>query len=553
MRRRSWIVSDRLVGTRESPEAVLRRILANRGLNDAGSQDDFLNPKLKNLRDPFRLPDMDKAVGRVDEAILQGEQILIYSDYDVDGMSSSALLYRFLSHLGAKVRVFIPERQGEGYGLSIKGLERALADRDTDLLIALDCGTTSHEQVAQLNKSGIDVVILDHHELTATLPDAVAFVNPQRGEHDQLLATVGLVFKFCHAFLKMRGSPGLFDLRSHMDFVALGTVADMVPLLDDNRIFVRYGLEQMARTEHVGLRALMDVSGLRKDPTPGTIGFVLGPRLNASGRLSEAAVGWELLTTRDPGNARRIAMDLDQLNRERQRLEQEAHAQAEAMFAAQDEQENSHCIVVASETWHQGVVGIVASRLQKAHYRPAVVISIGAGGHGKGSARSIEGCSMMDALRANAPFLTAFGGHAMASGLEIQAGQIDGFRKALNHWFRTQATGTSYEERLHVDLELSPGCLTAGLADSLGELEPFGQKNSAPVIVVRNVSMGRSRVMAEKHLRFQASSERTHFPVIGFGFAKGEQPVGNFDLAGHWGMDDFSGRPLFQMVDWQWA
>jgi len=531
----------------------MRQILAKRGLVDPESQEEFLRPKLKHLCDPFRLPDMDKAVERVDRAVREGQQILIYSDYDVDGMSSSALFYRFLIQLGARVRVFIPERQGEGYGLSLKGLERALADRDTHLLVALDCGTTSHEQVAQLNQSGIDVVILDHHELTPNLPDAVAFVNPQRGENDQLLATVGLVFKFCHAFLKMRGTPDLFNLRAHMDFVALGTVADMVPLLDDNRILVRYGLEQMARTEHVGLRALMDVAGLRKDPTPGTIGFVLGPRLNASGRLSEAAVGWELLTTNDPGNARRIAMDLDQLNRERQRLEQEAHAEAEAMFARQDPGENSHCIVVASENWHQGVVGIVASRMQKAHFRPCVVISIGPGGHGKGSARSIEGCSMMDAFRAHASHLTAFGGHAMASGLEIEADQIAGFRKSLNQWFLSQAIGVSYQESLHIDLELSPASLTEPLAKSLGELEPFGQKNAAPLIVVRGVRMERPKVFAERHLRFQALAGRTHFPVVAFGFARGAQPSGNFDLAGHWSMDDFSGRPLFQMVDWQWT
>lgn len=536
----------------EAPSAVLDRILERRGLGGSEDRELFLRPRLRDLADPLRLPDMERAVARVREAVQTGEPILIYSDYDVDGMSSSALLFRFLDTLGAKVRVFIPERTGEGYGLSHKGLERALDAGPVRLVIALDCGTTSHEQVDWLQGEDIDVVILDHHELTPQAPPAVAFVNPQRGEKDHFLATVGLVFKFCHAFLKLENQPDLFDLRAHMDLVALGTVADMVPLLQDNRILVRHGLRQLAQTEHVGLRALMEVAGLRKDPTPGTIGFMLGPRLNASGRLAEATAGWELLTTRDASSARRIALDLDVLNRERQRLEAEAFREAEAMLAAQSPEECSHCIVLASRNWHQGVVGIVASRIQKLRYRPAVIISLNAEGMGKGSARSIEGCSMMDALRGAEHLLHAFGGHAMAAGLEVLEDQIGALRQALNAWFRTHAAPDDFQEKLHVDVEVPGENLTASLAESIQDLEPFGQRNQAPVLVVRGVRMGRAKVVGERHLRFQASAGRVNFPVIAYGFAGTEPPPGAFDLAGHWNVDDFSGRPCFQMLDWRW-
>jgi single-stranded-DNA-specific exonuclease len=546
------MVADRVSAGTE-PAEVVQRILRRRGLEAPERQQQFLHPRLRDLADPLRIPDMERAVERVEAAVKAGESILIYSDYDVDGMSSGALLYRFLRGLGSRVRVFIPERLGEGYGLSDKGLERALGGEGADLVIALDCGTTSHHQVRALRDSDIDVVILDHHELASEPPPAVAFVNPQRGGTDHGLATVGIVFKFCHAFLKLRSAPDLFDLRTHMDLVALGTVADMVPLLDDNRILVSHGLKQLAQTEHIGLRALMDVAGLRKDPTPGTIGFVLGPRLNASGRLAEATAGWELLITEDESNARRIAQDLDTLNRERQRLELDAYREAEAMLEAQPETDRSHCIVVASERWHQGVVGIVASRLQKSRYRPAVVISLNPDGSGKGSARSIEGCSIMDALRSCPSALHAFGGHAMAAGLEVLPGAVDGLRAALNEWFRTHTTEADFQERLNVDIELPGSSLTAELAQSIQSLEPFGQKNQAPLLAVRGVRMERPRVLAERHLRFQAATGRQAFPVIGFGFAGRPAPQGEFDIAGHWAVDDYTGKPCFTLADWQWS
>lgn len=552
MRTRQWIINDRL-RQGDRPEQAVRRILRQRDLVQPDREDQFLRPRLRDLSDPLRIPDMVRAVERVEEAIRRGESILIYSDYDVDGMSSGALLYRFLKAVGANVRVFIPERLTEGYGLSDRGLERALEADEAHLIIALDCGTTSYRQVESLRQAEIDVVILDHHELCAQDPPAVAFVNPRRGDTDHFLATVGLVFKFCHAFLKLRNAPDLFNLRAHTDLVALGTVADMVPLLEDNRILVHHGLQQLAQTEHVGLRALMDVAGLRKFPTPASIGFGLGPRLNASGRLAEASAGWELLITDDAACAERIARDLDALNRERQRLENLACVQAEAMVEDQPEEWKSHCLLVASEEWHPGVVGIVASRLQRRFYRPAVVISLNPDGSGKGSARSIENCSILEGLRGCQEHLSAFGGHAMAAGLEIAPGAVDRLRLALNEWFRTHTTPADYEERLHVDLGVAGHHLNEQLAEAIQSLGPFGQKNPTPLLSVEVAGMERVRVLADRHLRFMAQcADGASVPVIGFGFAGRPGPDGPFEIAGTWEMDDFTGKPCFTLTDWKW-
>ena len=269
-------------------------------------------------------------------------------------------------------------------------------------------------------KKGVEVIIIDHHELPEALPEAYALVNPQKGAEDHILATVGLVFKFCHAFLKLRNDPDLFDLKGCLDLIAVGTVADIVPLLEDNRILVHHGLKRLAKTNHVGLQELMQAAGIRRRPTPVTVGFMIGPRLNASGRLAQAKFGWELLTTQDRRRAAKLAKQLNDWNRERQDLEQQAAYEAEAVITKKVG-ENPKIVVVASREWHQGVIGIVASRLQKMWYCPIIVISIDEEGKGKGSGRSIEGCSLMDGLRHCQDLMISFGGHAMAAGLEIQA------------------------------------------------------------------------------------------------------------------------------------
>ncbi|MDR2462935.1 MAG: single-stranded-DNA-specific exonuclease RecJ [Verrucomicrobiales bacterium] len=545
-----WEFAETKLVNPESPRDIIDDLLSRRGFIDHEKRDRFLNPRLNDLADPLRLQDMDKAVERVSHALRQRDHILIYSDYDVDGMSSSALLYRFLVKLGANVRVFIPERISEGYGLSISGLKRALSGK-TDLVIALDCGTTSSDEVHWLNRQGIDVIIIDHHELHDTLPPAHAFVNPQRGEHDHILSTAGLVFKFCHAFLKVQQTPELFNLKEHLDFVALGTVADLVPLLEDNRILVRHGLNQLASTPHIGLQALMEIANVRNEPTPATVGFIIGPRLNASGRLTEAMSGWELLITHDTSRATDLARNLNALNSERQRLELTAYNEAVKLIEQQPPEDKAYCLVVAAENWHQGVVGIVASRLQRRFYTPAVVISLGESG-GKGSARCIEGCSIMDALRDSAPLLKAYGGHALASGLEITAANITPFRQAMNQWFKTNIAPAMYQERIMIDLALPGRALTIALAQETRRLQPFGRQNEPPIFMVSGAKMlGGHRTFGNHHLKFTGIADGAKFNTVGFGLAENIPAGDTYDLVGHWEMDDYTQRPVFRIIDWR--
>ncbi len=536
-----------------STSEVIRTLLASKEFANEAQVSEFLNPKLKNLADPCRIPDMEQAVNRVDQALREKQPILIFSDYDVDGMSSGALMYRFLSQMGAKVRVLIPRRFSEGYGLSHEALERAMKKIKPSLVMCLDCGTTNVKEVTWLKEQGIDVVIIDHHELPEELPPADAFVNPQRSEHDHDLATVGLVFKFIHAFMKIMQQPDAFDLKGHLDLVALGTISDLVPLRGDNRIMVHYGLMQLGQTDHVGLRELMRVAGVKRKPMPSTVGFLLGPRLNASGRLTSAKEGWRLLTTQDAQRGRELAEMLDNLNRERQKVEYTVFEEARVMVEAQPDAMKSGCIVVASRNWHQGVIGIVASRLQRIWYRPTVVISIDEDGKGKGSGRSIKGCSLMDALREHQDYLVGFGGHAMAAGIEIDEDKIPAFQQSLNQWFVDNTDPERYRESLDIDVQLPGELLQQELAQELGKMQPFGQSNAMPVFAVEGVKVaGRPKFFGKNHVRFRAECADVRFDVVAFGMCDGKLPAQQFDLAGHWEMDDFTRAPCFRVVDWRW-
>lgn len=536
-----------------STSEVIRTLLDQKEFENQAAVSEFLNPKLKNLSDPCRIPDMEQAVQRVDLALREKQPILIFSDYDVDGMSSGALMYRFLSQMGAKVRVLIPRRFSEGYGLSNEALERAMQKIKPSLVVCLDCGTTNVKEVTWLKEQGIDVVIIDHHELPDQLPPADAFVNPQRSEQDHDLATVGLVFKFIHAFMKIMEQPDIFDLKAHLDLVALGTISDLVPLRHDNRIMVHYGLQQLGQTNHVGLRELMRVAGVKRKPVPSTVGFLIGPRLNASGRLTSAKEGWRLLTTQDAQYGRELAQKLDELNRERQKVELAVFEEARDMVDAQPDEMKTGCIVVASRNWHQGVIGIVASRLQRIWYRPTIVISIDEDGKGKGSGRSIKGCSLMDALRNHQEHLAGFGGHAMAAGVEINESDISPFQNSLNQWFMDHTPPERYQESLDIDVQLPGELLSRELAQEVSKMQPFGQSNSMPVFAVDRVKVaGKPKFFGKNHVRFRAECCDVKFDVVAFGKCEGKLPAQELDLAGHWEMDDFTGAPCFRVVDWRW-
>ena len=526
-------------------------LLDRRGLDAGPGREHFLRPRLAHLTAPEEIAGMEQGISLLRLHVQRQSRILIYSDYDVDGIVSATVLRLFLKALGMEqVRNFIPDRKTEGYGLTVAGLERALAlGPKPDLFVALDCGTNSHAEVRKIKSGGIDVLIVDHHQLGETA-EADALVNPQRATQHHHLCTAGLVFKLCHAYLRADGGRERFDLRSVLDLVALATVADLVPLEGDNRILVREGLKRLAQTAHPGLKRLLEVSGAgSRAPTPFTLGFQLGPRINAGGRVGEATAGLDLLLSQDPTETARLARELDMQNRKRQELEAMALEEAEDQLG---DEPGGLGLVAASERWHPGVVGIVAARLVRKFHRPSFVIALDDQGAGKGSGRGLPGLSLMDALRACSPCLKGFGGHEGAAGIVIEADRVTEFRKILGAWLEKSVDPEIFKKSLSIEMRLLPEHLTPEMARAVGEMAPFGKGNPEPVFQLDAVQLtGAPRVFAERHLKFRAQAGDRKFDVVGFDFARRppDRPV--FDLAGAWEWDEYTDGPRWRMADWR--
>ncbi len=517
-------------------------LLVRRGVQSAAEAERFINPLLKMLGDPFALPQMDAAVTRILAAVDSGERIVLYGDYDVDGVTSLALLTRVLRAYGVEAPCFLPLRADEGYGLSADGVARCVAELAPRLLIAVDCGTSSVAEIATLQAQGIDVIVLDHHEGKDALPECAAVVNPKLGADFHYLCSVGLVFKTAHALLKRRPVPD-FDLRAHLDLVALGTVADLVPLHGENRALVKRGLAQLAETRRPGLRELIAVSGLRAPFTTMNIGFGLAPRLNAAGRLGTAQDALELLLTEDAARARTIAASLDAQNRERRAVEDDVLRQAEAQVAEGFDAERDAAIVVGAQGWHTGVIGIVASRLQKRFHRPALVIGFDETGLGKGSGRSIAGLSLVAALSACGEFLEKHGGHDMAAGLTIREARFAEFRAAFLAHARGRLSAEQLQPRLHLDAELTLGEIDYDLLSHHEALQPFGMAHPQPLFFARGVTLAAEpRVMKEKHLSLVLRQNGDEYRAVWFGAANEVRPRLPWDIAFQIERNEWQGR-----------
>ena len=414
-------------------------LLQRKGFMCADDVQAFLQPRLRSLADPFLLPGLSVAVERILKAIDQRERIVLFGDYDVDGVTSLALLADVLRAYGATPELFLPLRMEEGYGLSRESLERCWEEHHPQLLIAVDCGTSSVLEIAELQRRGTDVIVLDHHEPKSALPDCVAVVNPKIASDCafRYLCSVGVVFKLCHALLKVRPLEG-FDLKARLDLVALGTVADIVPLHGENRILVYHGMRQLGLSQRIGIRKLMEVARVRAPICAEDIGFRLGPRLNAAGRLATAEKALRLLLTTDEAEAAELAALLDVQNRERQAVEKEIFAAADEQVSRSFDPTRDAAIVAGARDWHPGVLGIVASRLVRKYHRPAIVIGFDSSGLGKGSGRSIDGLSLVAALTCCDQWLEKYGGHEMAAGLTIREENLSAFSEA----FRTLRAGT---------------------------------------------------------------------------------------------------------------
>jgi len=555
------------IAQRHGTPELLARVLAGRGV-EADEAEAFLDPTIKRLMpDPHTLTDMEAASARIAHAIEREESVAIFGDYDVDGATASALLCRYLRHCGLDPIVHIPDRIFEGYGPNVDAI-RSFAERDVKLLITVDCGTTSLEPLLEAKKLGLDTVVIDHHQADEELPVAVAIVNPNRA--DDLsglghLAAVGLVFVTLVALarqLRQRdfwtGARAEPDLLSLLHLVALGTVADVVPLKGLNRAFVVKGLIALRRRDHVGSTALMDAARLSGPPESWHLGFLLGPRINAGGRIGRADLGVRLLLEEDPIEAARIAAELDRLNRERQQIEIATVAQAEAeAMAALGLEEKGAVIVTAAEGWHPGVVGLVAARLKERYGRPAFAIALEPGDIGTGSGRSIAGVDLGRAVRqaVRDGLLLKGGGHAMAAGVTLKKGALAEFRAFLEDTLAASVDMARRDSALMIDGAISAGGVNLALVDMLSRAGPYGAGNPEPLLALPSHTLSFADPVGENHIRARFRSGDGKF-VNAIAFRVAGTPLGRALLdsrgrqmhaAGFLAVDRWQGEERVQM------
>jgi single-stranded-DNA-specific exonuclease len=541
---------------------LLAQCLLNRGLSEVPHIEHFLAPRLKHLADPFLLPDMDKAVDRLFRAREQNEIVVIFGDYDVDGVTATALLVQVLRPLGWHVEFYLPNRMEEGYGLSMDGAENCLKKFPTTLLLAVDCGSTAVETIALARARGVDVIVLDHHQISNPAPEAVALVNPQAGaKHTHTeLCSAGLAFKLAHALVKRgreKSLPGMaeFDLKPLLDLVALGTIADLVPLSGENRILASAGLRQLNQTQRAGIVALKKVAQTQETIGVYEVGFQLGPRLNAAGRLETAEESLQLLLAENLETALPLAQRLDSRNRERQKIEKTIVLEAVATLRQKFDPASHFVIVEGRLLWHIGVVGIVASRVLQEFYRPTIIIG-GENGEMRGSGRSIGGFDLAAALRECNHLLVRHGGHAMAAGLSILPDKIDLLREKLNELARRTLKPDDLKPSLKLDAEVGLDGMTFEALGELEKLKPHGQGNPATQFCARNLSHARpvQRIGAEKqHVKMRVTDGAATHEAIWWNGGDKSLPVGKFDLAFVPQISEYSGSRTiqFKVLDWR--
>lgn len=532
---------------------IIASILWKRGVTDFDSARKFFRPTIDRLYDPFLMAGMTEAVERLRQAALSDEKVLIYGDYDVDGITSVSFLYLLLKEIGVNVSYYIPDRQLEGYGLSEAGIEEA-QKRGVTLIVTVDCGVTGHPEIEIANSVGIDVIVSDHHEPGPTLPNAVAVLDPKR--HDcpypfKELAGCGVAYKLAQGLL-MRMGIDLSILESYIDLVAIGNSADIVPLVDENRIFVKEGLRHLNDSESVGLRALLTASGLYgKEIGTGQIVFIVAPRINAVGRMGDAERAVRLLTCDDESVAKEIAYVLEEENRHRKNVDEETFNEALAMAEKQFDPATTKSLVLYRQGWHSGVIGIVASRVVEKFYRPTVLITI-EDGVGKGSARSISGFDLYEAMKLCEDLLIGYGGHKYAAGLSIQEEKIPEFVERFEEIARQNLNGELLVPTLSIDAEIRLDDIDPGFMKLLKLFAPFGPQNMRPVFVSRHLQVvGNASIVGKNHLKFKVRQEHKVFDVIGFNMGELYYRLGpgenNLDLAYVVEENEYMGRKSIQL------
>lgn len=533
-----------------SVSPIVAQLLYNRGISDATAARHFLQDTMADLYDPFVMKDMEKAVKRISRALDDGEKIVIYGDYDVDGITSTSLVYSVLRDLGGQPEFYIPQRQSEGYGLNTEAVA-SLQQQGVQVLITVDCGISSHAIIEQF-RDAMDIIVTDHHEPPQDIPRALAVLNPKQADCPypfKDLAGAGVAYTLCRALWQYRCHE---SLSGYTELCALGTIADLVPLRGENRILVRDGLQRMKERRNIGLSALLDSSGLTQAAiTAGRIAFTAAPRLNAAGRISHARRGVQLLLGEDPVQARELADELTELNAQRQSIEKDIADQAVAQIETAG-QEKDGVLIAYGTDWHAGVIGIAASRLVEKFYRPSLVISVH-DGIGKGSCRSISGFNMYEALQAADDLLIQYGGHPMAAGFSIEAANIEAFRKRLLAYAADHMKPEDYIPLIKIDKQLAASDINLRLIEELSCLEPYGMGNSRPVFALQDARLLECRPIGrnKQHLRLSVAAGRERLAAVGWSMAERSEELlegDKTDLAFQLESNEYNGTVSAQLV-----
>ncbi len=543
----------RLFSTELAVPMAIAKILTLRGLRTVDECSKFFKPEIGHFHDPFLFKDMEKAADRIIAAIAASQRISIYGDYDVDGITATVIVLKALRALGARCDYYLPNRLTEGYGLSAEGVAK-LHEAGTRLIITVDCGISAREEAVLANKLGIDLIITDHHEPQETMPEAWAVLDPKSpgsGYPDDGLAGVGVALKLCHALAKKTGKPETF-WTAYLDLAAVGTAADIVPLIGENRTIAQLGFEQLRRTSNSGLKALIAEQGLSGKPlSTGEVGFQIAPCINAVGRLGDPKRGVELLLTEDPITAARYARELKEANIERRAIDKAMQEEAFAWAERHFDPTRDHAIVIARPNWHCGVVGIVASKVAERYHRPALLFSINDDGIARGSGRSIAAVHLHKALTECKSLLENFGGHAAAAGMTMKACNLEKFTIRFNEVVGREVAFEDMVPHINADAQIELTECTYPFFNALKRIEPFGPGNARPLFLCRNLTHKyEPRIVGTNHLKMTVAAQGSMLDAVGFNFGHRLNEVKNartFSLAFSLDENEWNGRKSLQM------
>ena len=527
---------------------LLARILVNKNITNKNDMSIFMNPTRKDFHDPFLMPDMEIAINRLLKAIENNQKIIIYGDYDADGITSTTVLKLFLEERGMDVSTYIPNRLNEGYGLN-KGAIKKIYDDGFRLMVTVDCGISGIEEVEYANSLGIEMIITDHHEPAESLPNAIAVVDAKRKDNEypfNQLAGVGVVFKVIQA-LSMRLGLDEKEYLKYLDIVCIGTISDIVPLVDENRVIAKLGLKLVAQTRNIGLRALIEIIGF-KNIDSSSVSFGIAPRINACGRMGNEKLALDLFLCKDKDEVTKLAVKLNEYNIERQSIEKQMYDEAAEII--DENEKDKACIIVGKEGWHHGIIGIVSSKITEMYFKPSILICFD-GNEGKGSGRSIPGFDLHEALMNCKQYLKKFGGHAMAVGVTVDKSEFGKFKSELEEYAKS-CNVDKIVPIINVDSELSLKDINVEAVKSLSLLEPYGEANKMPLFLFRNLKINSIRSLSEgKHLKLSLKDENFMVDAIGFNMGELSEKYlldDRVDIVGSLDINSYGGNESVQIV-----